>query len=258
MNLKTIAYIRTDFPTKFGIPRQPGLVSELRGKIVFEPEFRNKDMLRGLEEFSHLWLLWQFSANLDEAGEAKWSPTVRPPRLGGNKRLGVFATRSPFRPNPIGMSVVAIERVEADTPEGPVIYVKGADMLDKTPIYDIKPYIGYTDSISDSRGGFTDETEYKLLKVEFEEAAEKTLQQMEEKDFGKGRNSTGKANETTRVESGKNRISRDLLIKLLANDPRPHYQNDADRIYGMEFAGCEIKFRVEDGVLKVLSIERLK
>lgn len=235
MNLKTIAYIRTDFPTKFGIPRQPGLVAELGGKIVFEPEFRNKDMLRGLEEFSHLWLLWQFSANLDEEGEAKWSPTVRPPRLGGNKRIGVFATRSPFRPNPIGMSVVLLDHIEYDTKEGPVIYVKGADMLDMTPIYDIKPYIGYTDMIPDSRGGFTEATEYKLLKVEFSKEAENSLEKYEKHGIN---------------------ISCDMLTKLLANDPRPHYQKDADRIYGMEYAGYEIKFKVNEELLTVLSIEK--
>lgn len=231
MEFKIIAHIRTDFPEKFGIPRQPGLVAELKGRIVFEPEFRNSDMLRGIDEFSHLWLLWQFSGNLDAAGEAKWSPTVRPPRLGGNKRLGVFATRSPFRPNPIGMSAVKIEEVSYSGPEGPVIYVSGADMLDMTPIYDIKPYIGYTDAIADTKGGFTDSTEYKKLKVVFGPEADSFV-----KAGGQSENFIGS------------------LIKILENDPRPHYQNDPERIYGMAYAGHEIKFSVRDEILTIISI----
>ena len=222
-----IAKIHTDFPEKFGIPRQPGIVSELKGRIVFEPEYRNSDMIRGLEEFSHIWLIWQFSKNLDEQGNARWSPTVRPPRLGGNTRMGVFATRSPFRPNPLGLSVVAIDRIEIDTPDGPVIYVKGADMVDGTPIYDIKPYVAYADAIIEAKGGFTDNTEYKILQVVW--------------------------NDKNGVDIPKE--TRDSLVKILSNDPRPHYQNDPDRIYGMSFAGHEVKFKVDEDELTVLKID---
>lgn len=225
MELKIIAHIRTDFPEKFGIPRQPGVVAGLRGKIVFMPEYRNADMLRGLDEFSHLWVLWQFSGNLDENGEAKWSPTVRPPRLGGNKRIGVFATRSPFRPNPIGMSAVKTEHIEYNTEDGPVIYVTGADMMDMTPIYDIKPYIGYSDSISGTTGGFTDAAEYKKLRVIFD----------------------------TELPKDDRFVS--LLTEILENDPRPHYHNDPERIYGLSFAGHNIRFRVEEDVLTVFEIK---
>ena len=220
-----IAHIRTDFPEKFGIPRQSGVVAELKGQIVFEPEFRNPDMLKGLEEFSHLWIIWQFSENLDAAGNVRWSPTVRPPRLGGNTRLGVFATRSPFRPNPIGISVAKIENIELNTPDGPVINVRGADMVDGTPIYDIKPYIPYADSIPDAKGGFTDNMEYKTLNVTW---------QIDKKD-----------------------IPEDVcqsLEKILSNDPRPHYQNDPDRIYGMSYAGYEVKFRVSGDVVFIIQV----
>ena len=223
MRITPIAHIRTDFPEKFGIPRQPGVVEELKGRIVFEPEYRNPDMIRGLEEFSHIWLIWEFSENLDETGNARWSPTVRPPRLGGNKRIGVFATRSPFRPNPLGLSVVKIDHVESDTPEGPVIHVKGADMVDGTPIYDIKPYIAYADSIPEAKGGFTDNMEYKTLKVEW------------------------------KLEDIPDEV-KDSLEKILSNDPRPHYQNDSDRVYGMSYAGYEVKFKVTGEVLAVLSV----
>ena len=227
MKMNPIARIRTDFPEKFGIPRQPGVVESLKGRIVFEPEYRNPDMIRGLEEFSHLWLIWEFSENLDEEGKARWSPTVRPPRLGGNERLGVFATRSPFRPNPIGLSVVKIDNVEFNTSEGPVIHVLGADMVDGTPIYDIKPYIPYADSIPDAKGGFTDNMEYKTLGVIW--------------------------------EIDKKGIPEDVcksLEGILSNDPRPHYQNDPDRIYGMSYAGYEVKFKVTDETLTVLSVSR--
>ena len=221
--IKVIARIKTDFPEKFGIPRQSNVVAELKGRIVFEPEFRNPDMVRGLEEFSHIWLIWQFSKNLDGEGKSRWSPTVRPPRLGGNTRMGVFATRSPFRPNPLGLSVVAIDRIELDTAEGPVIYVKGADMVDGTPIYDIKPYVPYVDSIPEAKGGFTDSTEYKTLKVVWDVDAPEDI--------------------------------RDNLEKILSNDPRPHYQDDPDRIYGMAYAGYEIKFRVVDDKVMVIGVE---
>ena len=227
MKITPIAYIRTDFPEKFGIPRQPGVVESLKGRIVFEVEYRNPDMIRGLEEFSHLWLIWEFSKNLADDGSSKFSPTVRPPRLGGNKRIGVFATRSPFRPNPLGLSVVKIDHVEQDTPEGPVIYVKGADMVDGTPIYDIKPYIPYADSIPDAKGGFTDNMEYKTLKVEWNN---KTDDISEEMCYN--------------------------IKKILENDPRPHYQNDPDRIYGMSYAGYEVKFKVEGDIATVLSVSK--
>ena len=223
MRITPIAHIRTDFPEKFGIPRQPGVVAELKGRIVFEPEYRNPDMVRGLEEFSHIWLIWEFSENLDETGNARWSPTVRPPRLGGNDRLGVFATRSPFRPNPIGLSVVKIEKISEDKGIGPVIHVLGADMVDGTPIYDIKPYIPYADSISEAKGGFTDNMEYKTLKVEWE------------------------------LEDIPDAV-KDSLEKILSNDPRPHYQNDPDRVYGMSYAGYEVKFKVTGEALAVLSV----
>ena len=222
--LQNIARIRTDFPEKFGIPRQSGVVAELKGKIVFEPGFRNPDILKGLEEFSHLWIIWEFSENLDEEGNARWSPTVRPPRLGGNERKGVFATRSPFRPNPIGLSVVKIERITEEDGNGPVIYVLGADMVDNTPIYDIKPYIPYADSIPDAKGGFTDSTEYKTLDVKWETANE--------------------IPDEIKVS----------LTKILSNDPRPHYQNDPDRIYGMSYAGYEVKFKVDGNTVFVLGI----
>ena len=225
MRITPIAHIRTDFPEKFGIPRQPGVVEELKGRIVFEPEYRNPDMIRGLEEFSHIWLIWEFSKNLADDGSSKFSPTVRPPRLGGNKRIGVFATRSPFRPNPLGLSVVKIDHVESDTPEGPVIYVKGADMVDGTPIYDIKPYIAYADSIPEAKGGFTDNMEYKTLKVEW------------------------------KLEDIPDEV-KDSLEKILSNDPRPHYQNDPDRVYGMSYAGYEVKFKVTGEVLTVLSVTK--
>ena len=227
MRITPIAHIRTDFPEKFGIPRQPGVVEELKGRIVFEPEYRNPDMIRGLEEFSHIWLIWEFSKNLADDGSSKFSPTVRPPRLGGNKRIGVFATRSPFRPNPIGLSVVKIEKISEDKGIGPVIHVLGADMVDGTPIYDIKPYIPYADSIPEAKGGFTDNMEYKTLKVEWK---------WDNNDIPKN----------TKIS----------LEKILSNDPRPHYQNDPDRVYGMSYAGYEVKFKVTGEVLTVLSVTK--
>lgn len=220
--MKIIAKIYTDFPEKFGIPRQSGLVASLKGKIVFEPEFRNADALRGLEDFSHIWLLWQFS----ESVRSGWSPTVRPPRLGGNRRMGVFATRSPFRPNPIGLSCVALERI-AEEKEGPVLYVSGADLLDATPIYDIKPYLPFTDSYPDAVGGFAQDVREKKLTVHLSPQ----LRQC---------------------------IPDDCLpavLELLAQDPRPSYQHDAQRIYGMKYAGMEIRFTVDGDVLTVREID---
>ena len=221
--VKVIARIQSDFSTKFGIPRQSGLVEELKAAVVFEPEYRNPDALRGLEDFSHLWLIWEFS----QAVRQSWSPTVRPPRLGGNKRLGVFATRSPFRPNPIGLSCVRLDRVELDTPQGPVLHVLGADLMDGTPIFDIKPYLPYADCRPQASGGFTQQVERKLLKVD---CPEQLLRQVPQD-------------------------RRQALLGVLANDPRPSYQQDPGRVYGMEFAGFEVRFSVSDGTLAVRQIQ---
>ena len=225
MELKIIARIHTDFKTKFGVPRQSGLVNELTGRIVFEPEYRNANALRGLEGFSHIWLLWDFSEAHRE-GEG-WSPTVRPPRLGGNKRMGVWATRSPFRPNHIGLSSVRLINILPNTPEGPVLEVSGADLMDGTPIYDIKPYLPFTDSHPEATGGFAQEQNEAIepLLVQLPESLEQSL-------------SIEKLN---------------ALKGVLAADPRPHYQNDPDRIYAMEFADMEIKFRVIGHTLIVLN-----
>ena len=220
--MKTIARIHTDFPTKFGIPRQSGIIESLQGRIVFEPEYRNAESVRGLEEFSHIWILWEFS----EAVRDKWSPTVRPPRLGGNVRKGVFATRSPFRPNPIGLSSVKLESVEIDPKLGPVLHVSGADLMDGTPIYDIKPYIAYTDSHPDAVSGFASKPAEYLLEVDFPETL---LQKVPE-------------------------CQRESLIAVLQHDPRPQYHDDPKRVYGMAFGGMEVKFKVEEGLLTVVGI----
>lgn len=219
--MKPIAHIRSDFPAKFGIPRQAGLVAELKAQVVFEPEFRNPEALRGIDGFSHLWLIWEFSQNRREG----WSPTVRPPRLGGNVRMGVFATRSPFRPNPIGLSCVQLDRVEWDGPQGPVLRVLGADLMDGTPIYDIKPYLPYADCKPEASGGFAPQRG-KTLAVDFP------------------------AELLSRVPEDK----RDALTGVLAQDPRPHYQSDPQRIYGMAFAGLEVRFRVADGAVYVVEV----
>lgn len=221
--MKTIARIQTDFPTKFGIPRQSGL-TELEAVIVFEPEYRRPEALRGIEAFSHLWLIWEFS----EAKRDGWSPTVRPPRLGGNTRVGVFATRSPFRPNPIGLSSVRLLGIEK-TSEGDVLRVSGADLMDGTPILDIKPYLAFTDSHPDASGGFADERRGDHLEVIF---PERLLEAVPTK-------------------------KRDSLISLLSEDPRPHYQNDPSREYGLDFAGLNILFRVDGAVLQVTAVEAL-
>jgi len=219
-NMKVIAHVRSDFKSKFGIPRQSGLVDSLKSTIVFTPEFRDVNMLKGIEQFSHLWIIWHFSEN------HSWSPTVRPPRLGGNKRLGVFSTRSPFRPNPIGISCVKLVSVEHNTKDGTVLHISGGDMLDMTPVFDIKPYIPYTDCHPEAQGGFAD-----------------------------------RKDQTIAVE-----ISPDLsyklpsdtlssLIAVLSQDPRPAYKEDSSRVYGMNFAGFEIKFKVENSTLTVTDIE---
>ncbi len=220
--MKTIAHIHTAFPTKFGIPRQSGIIASLQGKIVFEPEYRIPEAVRGLEDFSHIWLLWEFS----EAVRDSWSPTVRPPRLGGNVRKGVFATRSPFRPNPIGLSSVRLEKIDLDPNLGPVLYVSGVDLMDGTPIYDIKPYIAYTDSHPEAVSGFASTPAEYLLDVDFPEVL---LQQVAE-------------------------TQRESLIDVLAHDPRPQYQDDPKRVYGMEFGGMEVKFKVDGMLLTVVEV----
>ena len=223
---KIIGRIHTDFPTKFGIPRQSGVVKELKGRIVFEPEYRNEDALRGIEGFSHLWLIWQFSENVREG----WSPTVRPPILGGNTRVGVFATRSPFRPNPIGLSSVKLEGVEVDPHDGPVLIVSGADLMDGTPILDIKPYIPYADSHPEATEGFRSGGWNRMLEVDF---PPELLAKVPEKQHRS-------------------------LIEGLANDPRPSYHHDPDRVYGMPFGDVEVKFSVNEKVLKVVTVYDLR
>ena len=224
MTLKVIAHIHTAFPTKFGIPRQSGLVDSLRGEVIFTPEYRNADAVRGLEDFSYIWLVWQFSGAVRD----NWSPTVRPPRLGGNTRMGVFATRSPFRPNPLGLSSVKLEAIEHRPDVGPVLIVRGADLMDGTPIYDIKPYIPYADCHPDASEGFTGQTRMHLLQVEFPPTL---MAQVPEAD-------------------------RDALTGVLASDPRPSYQHDPERVYGMEFAGLEVHFQVDGSTLTVTGIDR--
>ena len=222
--LRIIARIRSDFPTKFAIPRQSGLVDTLQGEIIFEPEFRNADAVRGLEGFSHIWLIWQFSKAVRDG----WSPTVRPPRLGGNERMGVFATRSPFRPNPVGLSCVRLVGVELHSPEGPVLHVAGADLMDGTPIYDIKPYLPYADCRPEATGGFAPAAA-DTLEVEF---PAKLLDVVPEE-------------------------LRQAAIGVLAQDPRPSYQNDPERVYGFRFGPVEIGFTVADKVLTVCRCEKV-
>lgn len=223
ITMHTIAHIRTDLPEKFGVPRQSGLVPQLQGTIVFEPDYRNPDALRGLEGFSHLWLIFRFH----RAEREGWSPTVRPPRLGGNRRMGVFATRSPFRPNNLGLSCVKLEGVSRDEKLGPVIRVSGADLVDGTPILDIKPYLPYADCPRDATGGFTDPLEAEPLEVECDEA----------------------------LLAGLEAQQRAGLMGVLACDPRPRYQEDPERVYGLAFAGKNVKFTVRDRVLTVLAVE---
>lgn len=224
---RIIGHIRSDFDSKFGIPRQSGLVEELRSVLVFEPEFQDENALRGLEEFSHIWVIWDFS----EAHRDEWSPTVRPPRLGGNERLGVFATRSPFRPNPIGLSCVRLIEIKKDPELGSVLVLGGADMMDGTPVYDIKPYIPYADCRSDASAGFTAKnTDYKL-KVEIPPELE------------------------NKIKSKFNTEKYEALTGILAQDPRPHYQDDPERVYGFSFAGTEIKFRVSGRTVYLLDIK---
>ena len=220
--MKIIARIRTELPEKFGVPRQSGLVEELEGHVVFEPEYRNPDAVRGLEEFSHIWLIWQFS----QAVREDWSPTVRPPRLGGNRRMGVFATRSPFRPNAMGLSSVQLDRVELHPQLGPVLHVRGADLMDGTPIFDIKPYLAYTDSHPQATGGFAAVPAGETLSVSIPPAL------------------------LAQVPAER----QEALRGVLAQDPRPHYQKDPERVYGFSFAGFEVRFTVDGNQLTVRDI----
>ena len=220
MNIHPIAYFHSPFSSKFGIPKQSGLVEELEGRIVFAPEYRSADYIRGLQGFDYIWLIWEFSDNRHPSK----SPVVRPPVLGGNERVGVFATRSPFRPNALGLSSVRIQRIELDSTSGPVIHVLGADLMDGTPIYDIKPYIVYADCHPDARSGFVDSRSWPKLEVVIPEEIAKNYQP--------------------------ERLS--VLRKILELDPRPHYQNDPHRIYGMPFDGTDVRFFVENGVLTVI------
>lgn len=217
--MKIIARIHTPFDTKFGIPRQSEVAAEVKGEIVFEPEYREPEAVRGLEGFSHIWLIWCFSESVTD----KWSPTVRPPRLGGNVRMGVFATRSPFRPNPIGLSSVELEKIELTSDRGPVLHVRGADLMDGTPIFDIKPYVAYADSHPDALSGFLGAATFKKLRVTLPDGVSDALPEG--------------------------------LVDVLSNDPRPRYHDDPERVYGMQYAGHEVKFRVSGDELTVLSIQ---
>lgn len=224
MEIKPIARFRSPFSSKFGIPKQAGLVAELEGQIVFEPEYRNADALRGMDGFDYLWLIWEFSANKHKAN----SPVVRPPVLGGNEKMGVFATRSPFRPNNIGLSSVRISRIEWETSRGPVIHVKGADLMDGTPIYDIKPYVVYADCHPEARSGFVDTRKWDRLEVVIPDEVEARL-----------------------LTDGLTQFQLDVLKEVLAQDPRPHYQKDPNKVYGMPYEGRDIHFSVSGNVLTV-------
>lgn len=224
--MKPVARIQSDFPEKFGIPRQSGLVDSLVARVIFESEYRVMDAVRGLEDFSHIWLIWEFSESVRDT----WSPTVRPPRLGGNIRMGVFATRSPFRPNPIGLSCVKLLTVEQDSKLGPILIVSGADLMDGTPIYDIKPYIPYADCHPGAFGGFTTKIEMEPLTISFPNDLLCII--AEEK--------------------------RQALIGVLEQDPRPRYQKDPDRVYGLSFSDYEVRFRVEENVLTVMSVQKIR
>lgn len=225
MEIKPIARFHSPFTSKFGIPKQAGLVAELEGQIVFEPEFRNPDALRGIEGFDFLWLIWEFSANKHQAN----SPVVRPPVLGGNEKVGVFATRSPFRPNNIGLSSVRLASVEWESTRGPVIHVKGADLMDGTPIYDIKPYVTYADCHPDARSGFVDERKWNRLEVAVSDEVRLHL-----------------------LRQGLTSDKLEILKEVLAQDPRPHYQKNPDKVYGMPYEGLDIHFKVSEGTLIVV------
>ena len=223
MQIEPIAYFRSPFATKFGVPKQSGLVENLMGTIEFVPQYRNADALRGMEEFDYLWLIWEFSANR----HAATSPVVRPPLLGGNRKVGVFASRSPFRPNRLGLSSVRISEIELDTTRGPLIHVLGADLMDGTPIYDIKPYVVYADSHPEARSGFVDKNAIRWMEVVVPDA----------------------------VASRYSSDELAALRKVLSLDPRPHYQDNPEKVYGMMYAGKDVKFRVEGDVLTVVEVE---
>lgn len=223
ITLKYIARVKSDFPDKFGIPRQSGLVDELCARVVFEPPYRNADAVRGLEDFSHIWLIWEFSAAPHDGG---FSPTVRPPRLGGNRRMGVFATRSPFRPNPVGLSCVRLERVETDCAEGPVLHIRGADIMDGTPVLDIKPYLPYADCIPGASGGFAGSAPAQAAQVYIPDEL------------------------ICRVPEELRRS----LAGVLGCDPRPSYHSDPERVYSMDFAGLTVRFRAENGRITVCGV----
>ena len=223
--VKPIAHIKSDFSSKFGIPRQSGLVDELEAKIIFEPQYRIPEAFRGLEGYSHLWILWQFS----ECAGKEWSPTVRPPRLGGNKRMGVFASRSPFRPNSIGLSCVKLVSIDETEENGIILTVSGADLLDGTPIIDIKPYLPYVDSHPEASGGFALQEKEGSLEVEFPQELLATIPKNKQ----------------------------EALIAVLRQDPRPQYQNDPERIYGLEFAGYDVRFKINGNLLTVVEIENI-
>lgn len=221
--MRVIARIHTEFPAKFGIPRQSGLAEGLRGRVVFEKAYRVAEAFRGLEDFSHIWLIWQFSESVRE----DWSPTVKPPRLGGNRRMGVFATRSPFRPNPIGLSCVRLEKVDFDAPDGPVLIVRGADLMDNTPIYDVKPYLPYADCRPDATGGFTAQVDFRTLEVDFPKALLEMIPETE----------------------------REAALQVLSQDPRPGYmRDDPNKRYGVAFAGFDLRFTVSGGALRVVEV----
>ncbi len=222
LTLTPVARIQNDFTSKFGLPRQSGIIRTLESTVVFETAFRNPDTLRGLSGFSHLWLIWGFSENL----RSEWSPTVRPPRLGGNTRMGVFATRSPFRPNPLGLSCVELKAIRLETPSSPTLTVLGADLMNGTPIYDIKPYLPYTDSNPGALGGFAQEAPQPALQVNFPDALLNCIPPQK----------------------------RDTLLSVLQSDPRPAYQENPERVYGFGFAGLNIRFQVRDGVLTVVEV----
>jgi len=226
MELKVIARISTDFPDKFGIPRQSGRVDSLGGIIRFEDEYRSREAVRGLEGFSHIWLLWEFSDNRHD----RWSPTVRPPRLGGNKRMGVFATRSPYRPNSIGLSCVKLEMIDLESRDAPLLYVSGVDLMDGTPIYDIKPYLPHADCRPEASSGFAGDFAGYALEVEFPEVLLSIIPENK----------------------------RETLKNVLAEDPRPSYQDDPEREYGMSYAGFEVSFKVNDGILTVTNVKQGK
>ena len=232
MTIEPVAFFKSPFASKFGIPRQSGIVPELRGEIHFSDRYRRPEAVRGLEGFDYIWLIWEFSANRRDP-EADWQPTVRPPRLGGNARLGVFATRSPFRPNPLGLSSVRVERIDFDCPGAPVIHVLGADLMDGTPIYDIKPYIPYSDSHPEASGGFTDSEAWTPMEVMVPDTVKADLE----------------------LRLGQEGY--ETLLGVLAQDPRPRYQNDTERTYGMPFCGLDIRFKAEAGSLTVTGFDIL-